>query len=805
MPPRRRRKRRINRKLLIWIGGGVAAALLLPVIVVLGLIATIDPNSYKAQLEGSLRQVLGRDLRIRGQLSVSASLSPKLEADDVTIANMPTGSRADMVRIERMTIELAPRALLTGELVISRIALQRPDVLIETDAQGLGNWRNAALVDGEARKPEAAAGEGPLLALQTVHLRDGRLTWRDGATGKATVFEFRRLSATSAAPGAPVAISAEILTGRQRIVMAAQTGPLARFAEATAKTPWGVFLNLESDGAKLTIAGALTRPYETRGYSLRVDGAIPNLNKVAWLTDWRLPPLSNVTFSARLLDTGGDYPDVSAVTMQVGFTNLDKVAAGFTLDSVRIEMPRMSEPIAIEARGTYGSAPFSVSGNLGAPALLMPFAPPGQPYVVDLKMEAAGASIAMRGAIAEPSKRMGMDVAIGARVPDLAQLGAIAGQRLPALRNLAFSARIVDGEGGYMQEVALKNLVLTVPQADVSGDIAVAFGERPRVRATVKSSAIDVDALLAVWEAARRADETTQQRTGRTRRVDATAPAPLPVGRPGDSMISDERLPFDLLAMANADVRLAIGSLRVGGVSYRDLTGSAVLSDGRLVINPLAGEVAGGRTEMRLAIDGRTAATGVGLIVKANGVELKGVLPSIGLPERTVGKLDLDAELQSSGGSLHELAAGMTGRLALAVIDGEVDNEVFGVLMPEVLRVLRQGVDRAEAPRVRLRCMSTRAAIVAGVATLEQAAFDSARLSASAAGKIDLGRETYALQLRPALRVVGTGAVVPMRAEGGWTEPKLVPDPGSVARPAGTNDACIPSLAGIPPAARRVQ
>src|SRR5262249_12683003 len=104
-----------------------------------------------------------------------------------------------------------------------------------------------------------------------------------------------------------------------------------------------------------------------------------------------------------------------------------------------------------------------------------------------------------------------------------------------------------------------------------------------------------------------------------------------------------------------------------------------------------------------------------------------------------------------------------------------------------------------------LRCLSLNADIEAGGASIDQATGDSVRLAMGANGKIDLGAETMALQLRPALRVPGNLAIVPLRAEGGGAEPRLVP--GSAAPSAASPDgACTTTYAAAQPVpARRNQ
>ena len=109
MPPRRRRRRLVSRKLLITIGSVAAAAVLVPLVVIGVLLATIDAGAYRAKLEAALRDSFGRDVQIRGpvSLSVSASLAPRIEVDDIALINPPGWSRAELVRVEHMSVELA--------------------------------------------------------------------------------------------------------------------------------------------------------------------------------------------------------------------------------------------------------------------------------------------------------------------------------------------------------------------------------------------------------------------------------------------------------------------------------------------------------------------------------------------------------------------------------------------------------------------------------------------------------------------------------------------------------------------------
>ncbi len=793
MSSRRRRRRKVSRKLLYWIGGGAAAAVLLPILIALALIAAIDPNSFKEQLEVSLRKVLGRDLHIRGQLSVSASLSPRLEADDVTLINMPTGSRADMVRIEHMQIDIATRALLTGRLVISRISLSKPDILIETDRNGNGNW---------SYKPAASAeeDEGANLALVTVYLRDGRVTWRNGQTGETAVVELRRLQMSSASPDAPVLVSAEAAYGRQRINVAAQTGPWSRLLDPVARTPWGVFANFDSGGAKLTVSGALTRPQQLGGYSLRIDATAPDLGQLGWLFPWPVLPLHNFSMTGRVLDTGGDMPDITGVVVKAGFTNLDKLAPGLSLDTLAVELPRLSEPLTIAVEGVFASAPLRIAGTFGAPNLLLPNAPPGA-YNLDLRMEAAGATFAARGTIGEPAAGTGMDIGIGARVPDLGLLAPLFGVRLPVIRNLAFAGQLVEGAGGFRDEMLLNNIVLSMPQLDLAGSMGFALGGRPRLRLAATGRLTDIDAMMAAWEASKPQEQDGARRIGAgSRTLDVIMPPPMPSR--GLTAIPDARLPFEALRGMDLDLRLGIEQIRAGGVAYRDVQLSSVLTAGRLVVNPLTAELPGGRAELRMSVAADVTPPRVSLALKTASVDLKPLLTSWGIPTVLVGRLDTDADLQSTGLTGHDLAAAANGRVRLSLAEGRLDTSKVSGVLSTVFNAIRAGTDRLETGESALRCAVLGLDLADGVARVSEAGLDVPRLVGVASGTVNLRDETMALQLRPNLRNGAALSPVPLRLDNTWREPRLAPD--SAAAPRGPSEGCGVTGSAAPATTARV-
>ncbi|GAA6199423.1 AsmA family protein [Aquicoccus sp. SU-CL01552] len=120
----------------------------------------------------------GRAVTFEGGVSVSVWPVLGAETGPVTLANADWAGKDPMLRAESLSIGVDTRALLTGTVRVTRIVAQSPELMLETRADGLGNW-----VFGEATPDAAAdtAGEGtaPPATLERLELSGARLRYSD--------------------------------------------------------------------------------------------------------------------------------------------------------------------------------------------------------------------------------------------------------------------------------------------------------------------------------------------------------------------------------------------------------------------------------------------------------------------------------------------------------------------------------------------------------------------------------------------------------------------------------------------------
>ena len=175
----------------VLIGVGIVVVLLILAVLIAPAFIPID--WVKQQIIAQVKQETGRDLKLDGDVSVSLLPTPAVEVSDVALSNRPGSDVADMVKLKRLELEVGLFPLLSGELEVNRFVLIEPDIYLEVDAQGQGNWMlggsDEADTASQETSTETSGGTGEIgsVKLGDVRIENGRLTYADLATGETTV------------------------------------------------------------------------------------------------------------------------------------------------------------------------------------------------------------------------------------------------------------------------------------------------------------------------------------------------------------------------------------------------------------------------------------------------------------------------------------------------------------------------------------------------------------------------------------------------------------------------------------------
>ncbi len=271
----------------------IAAVLIATVIVaVIAVIAMMDFNQYRPLIADQVRQLTGRDLEIKGRLGIGLSLVPVVEIDDVRFANAPWGSRPHMVTLKRLEVRVRLLPLLSGDIEIERLILIEPDILLETDAKGRGNWIfEQAATPAPAAAPAVDGGGAPtaLPRFDKILIKDGVLGYRDGVTGKTTRLSIKRLEGHAAGASAPLRLEIDGALGETGFKLSSVLGQLSLL---TKDGPYPVELEATAAGATVSIKGTVDTPMKPKGAEFTFLAEGKDLARLGALAGTDLPSRS---------------------------------------------------------------------------------------------------------------------------------------------------------------------------------------------------------------------------------------------------------------------------------------------------------------------------------------------------------------------------------------------------------------------------------------------------------------------------------------------------------------------------------
>ena len=722
-----------------------AVAVLLPVAVVAGAVVLFDADALKLRLADAVRRSTGRELTVAGPVGLTWSLVPTVALRDVSLSNPPGLSRPAMAHAAQLDVRVALLPLLSRRVEVRGVTLVEPDILLERDAAGRPNWQFTPpaappAAPGAVARPAARME----VAVDAVRVLDGRIGWRTGA-GVVTLLA-PAVAAAAPGPGEPVAVSGTLSLGGLDLGLTGTTGPLAAIGGAS----WPLRVALQGRGAQAGANGTLG----PEG-ALALQASVADLTTLEPALGRTLPPLRDVQASARLLPEG-----LADVRAQAGAADFSAWLPGVKLTRGTLTAPAAGQPVAVAADGLAGSTPVSVTAQADSLSALLAGGPvPGQ-----ASLAAAGATVEARGNFAGVGRPF--DLAVSARVPDLAALGALAGLALPPLRDVEFDARASATTAGA---VALRGMRLATAQGDVSGDVVLGRTPRFSVRGTLASQKVDLGALLA-WPVAAPADAPVPAPV-------QPAPAP-PAAAPPAPLLSDRPLPFFLLWRADADLTVRLNEVLWHGASYRAVTGRLLLQDGALRLDPLQAQAPGGAVQATLLANAAAPVPAVELGLKAPGLALGPILAGFGAPESMAGQVDADVQLKGAGNSVRAIAASLDGHLGLAMVEGELDNAWMAGLLGTALRGLPMELGGQSA----VRCLALRFDATGGQAVTRALLLDTTRLHLDGEGGINLADETLDLRLHTLVRLGSTWVAAPVHLAGPWRAPRPQVASGGAAR-----------------------
>jgi len=796
-------------------------ALLVVIVLFVGAItalALVDFDRYKGVIEQQVTKATGRTFRIEGDSDLSVSLVPGIVLRDVSLANAPWGTESEMVRVSEAELKVAVLPLLSGHIEVRKLILIDPEIVLETDAQSRVNWA----MGGEPTEPEApeapeSGAIGVDVALYEVRLDNARLLYRDGVSNREMVLNLEEMTINRNDSGQLEWKIAALLNA----VPVKIDGTTSYLTDLQNNRPF----QSEMEGTVGNIAFKMTEtikaPLDTMVLNLKASVEAPDLETVARLTGTELPDIAPIRFEGEITDADEDYQirlDGKAADIDLALAgtlakvldgtgiNMDYEVKAPNLGTIATiagtELPRIG-PIEVsgkasEAEGFYAltakgsladlavdaqgriDRSFDPEGMTAAAVLEAPnfdtvsklagrdipdvgplhvkaeLSDAGDVYEVSLDGTAGEVQLATDGTVAESLDGKGIAMNLALKAPDLKLLGKLGGTDLPPLGPVDVKAKLNDIDGGYR----VSGLEAKAGDSDLSGEASVAYENRPmRVSAKLSSNRLNLEPFEKEEPAAKE-EAKPKQEMAKTE-GDASK----------DRVFSDEPLPFDQMKEINADIRLDAKSLEMQFRHLTDVSVGLKLEGGRLEIQPLQAKSGNGDIKGDVIVDASGSDPKLEIELDATDVvlgEIKGLKDSV-----TDGKTTLTIDVEGAGKSMHEIMAGLDGKLVVDVGQGAIDSKAINLIgadiIVQILGAINPFGDKEE--KAPMDCAVVNFAIKDGVATTDKGiVLQTDKMFVIGNGQIDLDSEKIDIAIRTQGREalgVNVGDVTKMMGVGG--------------------------------------
>jgi uncharacterized protein involved in outer membrane biogenesis len=693
-------------------------------------------NELKPRISRAVHELTGRELTLRGNIQLKIGFRPALTVEDAHLENVSWGSRPDLVKINRLELQVALLPLIRGDIEIRRFILVEPDILLERDKSGTWNIGFKG-EKGEAEaggKREVAANEWelPLFALNQLQIKEGRLIYKNGQSAKTYSVALESVSVAATNNDSPVAIKVKGVYRERSFEVAGTLGALTSFADPD--KAWPVNLVGKTGRSTVSADGVIKDSPNGRNFSfvVKTEG-----QSTADITDLinitQVPDLRPFKVTGKVSDTNGKLSieninahmgtEAFAKVNVVGVIREPRAKRGIDL-KVDIRGKDLTSLEKLLKRPLHLKGPFHGTGRLKDAE--------GHLLVQNLEVQMGNSklvSLRLSGTVNDLLAQREFDLKFHAQGKNLANLENLLGVSIPFKGPFKASGRVNDlGQKTYK----FSGFQGTLRNSDLSGSVDVRLDrKRPRLTAVLSSRKLDLRPFLSKKKRSKRGAKGSKKRAA------------------GEKAFSSDPLTLDALKRIDAQIMIEAKRFLVPRMALRDLGAQIFLERGHLRVREVRSKIGGGTLKGRLDLRVRRKGAVVATTLRIDDSHLGRMFKELGVKEILEGRVDMEVNVRAHGRSIAALMAGLNGKITLVMENGRMNNTYIDMLGADVGSSLGKLLDSSsEKDFTELNCFVCRFDIKQGLADSTVLVVDTKATSLVGDGEIDLKTEKLNLAMR---------------------------------------------------------
>lgn len=706
-------------------------------------LSSYDYSKLKPRIARIVAEATGRELTLGGKVGLDIGFTPALVITDVALANAPWASGPQMITARRIEARFRLLPLLFGDVELRYLTLAGVDVALEIDTAGRRNWEFTA--------PAGSVTPGiRRIAVKDIRVENLNLTYRDEKAARTTRLnladlellrqadpDFLSLQLQADYNGQPVDLSGRI--GRLQDIVSGEKFPLeleGRFSSAAVK-----------------IEGSIGEVRALRGIDLNVRLSGKDLEELGRGVGARLPRTDAFDISGHLAGSAPS-PELANINGHLSAGGADLTVGGrvdnlMALSGLNLQLKVSGKDLAqagaIVGRKLPPTDAFELQGHLT-----------GQGRVLSLQNIQGRAhrdslSLDVNGAIKNLLALEGLDLRLKAGGKELSEIGPLIGKTLPEMGPFDLSGHL----SGSAKSFSLADLTAVVDRSDFNGHAKVEMRKRPKITLVLDSSLLDLTALLKNLE-------KDEKKPGSER------------GILKRQLFKNEPLPFDVLKQLDADIRLNAKNVRARDANFEFGSLGLTLEDSDLNVDTLQATYNQTRISGNFHIYPESPPR-VAVKFLVQDFDLGGLLRELRVSEQVRSHLDIAVDVKGSGGTMHDLMAGLDGSVGAVMGEGFLTGYLDLLAVDLSKKVIPFWGHHQKTGEI--RCAVVHFDISKGIATSRAFVFDTQVGVLTGEGDINLGTEQVNFLLVPEPRYPSLLSLsTKLRVGGTILDPKVRPD-----------------------------
>ena len=440
---------------------GICAVLIFALMAAVYLfLATYDYNKLKPHIAQMIKDATGRELNLAGELDLAIGFSPALVATDIAFANASWGSRPQMVTIEKLQAQVLLLPLLRRKVKVKNISLAGVEVMLETDPKGKDNWN---FIAENRRGKSVGAIRSTAIEIDKIHIENLRFIFHKGKTGSRRHYTLTSLDVAGRENEDEVRLDLKADYNSQPITLSGKIGQIHNLFK---HQPFPLNLSGTFSNTIVKVAGAIGDLPNLDVIDLKFDASGQDLSEFGPIIGQKLPKTDHFVLKGHLTGSA-KFLSLREAQGNANWGSMSVTVNGSIEDLLTLSDMDLNSELTGKDLAEFGvviqeklpaTDEFEIQGRLiGSTDMLGFKGARGSARHGSLKFTT-------NGAVKDLLTLNGMDLNSSLKGNNLAELGEIIGEKLPATDAFAVEGRLT----GSTDALLLKDLQGSAKQGNLS-------------------------------------------------------------------------------------------------------------------------------------------------------------------------------------------------------------------------------------------------------------------------------------------------------------------------------------------------